>query len=218
MCRCWSSWGHAARKVGQEALESSSAVLQTAAKPSQLPARRRLSAVELRKKKNPVSLTPGFEFFAESRAVSEAQKGRGHSLVPTGGALRFGYQIENRRFQEHRPAFRMGVNRTLATTLRNKTHERGRWFTENRKKDPGNRNWGVGENVNPSLSPTSEFLFPAAQNGFKSVKASRKRDHWRTANLRPTGFEPVTCSLGNCRSILLSYGRTRWGVHPPPLG
>lgn len=24
---------------------------------------------------------------------------------------------------------------------------------------------------------------------------------------RPRGFEPPTCSLGNCRSILLSYGR-----------
>ena len=33
-----------------------------------------------------------------------------------------------------------------------------------------------------------------------------------TSLVRPTGFEPVACRLGICRSILLSYGRT--SIHP----
>ncbi len=31
----------------------------------------------------------------------------------------------------------------------------------------------------------------------------------------PRGFEPPTCSLGNCRSILLSYGNAATNIIPP---
>jgi len=64
------------RKVGREVLEPSSAVLQTAAIPSQLPAQ-----VVVRARKNPVSLalvTPGSKCSRENSIESQAQtEGRG---------------------------------------------------------------------------------------------------------------------------------------------
>ena len=62
------------RKVGREALESSYAVLQTAAIPSQLPAQ----VVSMWARKNPMSfVTPGFDDLKKNRSsVTSANMAR----------------------------------------------------------------------------------------------------------------------------------------------
>ena len=80
--------------VGREALESSSAALQAAAKPSQLPARIDGREYVARTKKPDVFVTPGFLEIKSSR-VSQAQGMRERNIRrligETAFAFGFGY-------------------------------------------------------------------------------------------------------------------------------